>query len=165
MSPRFICILAPRYSATIRLLVCIITRLPGPRSHETQVGVNRLSFFLRHFLLFFPLTFLRGDISLFSSQFYPPFLLDQCSQGNSERQCARSMARITSRTRTLTAIDDLSFRDPYYLNAGALFAGWYRGDRNIPQYNEAQGQVPSNESNSRFRSISPGVFSKLVVSC
>lgn len=62
-------------------------------------------------------------------------------RGIQNASAPRSMPRITSRTRTLTAIADLYFRDPYYLNAGALLlAGWYPRDRNIPRHNEPRGQ-------------------------
>lgn len=83
----------------------------------------------------------------FSSPFPPPFfstvVVRSCTdrRGIQNASAPRSMPRITSRTRTLTAIADLYFRDPYYLNAGALLlAGWYPRDRNIPRHNEPRGQ-------------------------
>lgn len=65
------------------------------------------------------------------------YILSSCARHRIQKANAPDpWHSITSRTRTLTAIGDLTFRDPYYLNAGALFAGWYRGDRNIPRHNE-----------------------------
>lgn len=91
----------------IRVLLHVIY----PARSETQVGVNRA---------FSPPSFSRR------APVYPcfthrcPFLSSGSVLAREFRTPRRSMPRITSRTRTLTAIGDLYFPDPYYLNAGAF---------------------------------------------
>ena len=161
--------------ATIRLRVYCNVH-PGPRSRETQVGVGSFSFAHSLFLsfLFSPDVVLsRGDISSRSPRVHFALLpsTSPCEISARERiQNANApdpWHSITSRTRTLTAIGDLSFRDPYYLNAGALFAGWYRGDRNIPRHNEQQAPYNESEDPGERDSVrlhpESGFFSKLVL--
>lgn len=106
----------PCAPATIRLHdphVIIARYSPGPRPHrQTQVGVNRA---------FSPPPFPRGAplLRTLVSHTVPLFWIS-ARGGIQNASAPRSMPRITSRTRTLTAIGDLYFPDPYYLNAGAF---------------------------------------------
>ena len=154
MSPRFICILAPRV-ATASGVAATFTRGHG-RAKRKWVSIS-LFFFSPPFsprpsLLPFSSTFSRGDTSPRFPRVHfplpPPAARSALAREFRTGECARSVA-----FDNLAHPDTNGYRrpflsrDPYYSNAGALFAGWYRGDRNIPRHNEPQEQeAPSNES-------------------
>lgn len=113
MSPRFICILAPRRRSGCDPRI-IARYLPGPRPLWNASGCQPCLF---PSLLPSPHT----GIPLFYTPLLPvPLFWISAREGIQNASAPRSMPRITSRTRTLTAIGDLYFPDPYYLNAGAF---------------------------------------------